>query len=609
MAFSVSPSVIVKEIDATGSIAAVANAPAAIAGVFNWGPLMEPVLITSETNLVNRFGRPSDDNAETFFVAADYLAYSSAIYVTRVAEDATAATAAAFPFQAKYVGALGNSLGITYVSGATKFAETLFEVGELTTGSVIFGSRVLTFATTEDDIATRLSVGDTLKIGNNSIGYQQFEVTTVAASAPDGATGAITYTVGISAPYALPIVQWNQLKVSREWRFASYVSSAPNEGNFHVVVYDVDGKISGAAGSIMEIYDNVSTNQSARTYDGSSNYYVDVIGQKSQYISVNTSTLIGADSSRYAKLTGGANGDNENTISFGAVAMGYDTFRNSEEIDVSFILQGKAIGGVSGSGLSNYILSNIIDYRKDAVLFVSPSYDAVVLPTSKEVKLENVLAYRKSLQNSSYWFMDSGYKYRYDKYNDKYRWVPLNGDIAGLSARIDPWESPAGYKRGIVKNAIKLAYNPEKSHRDALFGSDVNPVISQVGQGIMLFGDKTGLGTESAFNRINVRRLFITVEKAIANVAATFLFDFNDEFTQNQFKNTITPYLSNIQGKRGIIDFRVVADSSINTPDIVDANVFKGNVFIKPARTISVIELNFVATRTGIDFNEIIGQI
>ena len=205
--------------------------------------------------------------------------------------------------------------------------------------------------------------------------------------------------------------------------------------------------------------------------------------------------------------------------------------------------------------------------------------------------------------------MDSGYKYRYDKYNDKYRWVPLNGDIAGLSARVDPWESPAGYKRGIVKNAIKLAYNPEKSHRDALFGSDVNPVISQVGQGIMLFGDKTGLGTESAFNRINVRRLFITVEKAIANVAATFLFDFNDEFTQNQFKNTITPYLSNIQGKRGIIDFRVVADSSINTPDIVDANVFKGNVFIKPARTISVIELNFVATRTGIDFNEIIGQI
>lgn len=609
MAFSVSPSVIVKEIDATGSIAAVTNAPAAIAGVFNWGPVMEPSLITTETNLANRFGRPSDDNAETFFVAADFLAYSNALYVTRVAENAVAASSAAFPFNAKYVGELGNSIGITYVSGAAKYAETLFNVGDIETGSITFGSRTLAFGSTTADINTRLTVGDTIKVGNNSIGYQQFEVTSVNASVPDGVTGIITYTVGISAPYALPILEWSELKISREWKFATYVSAAPTDGNFHVVVYDVDGKISGAAGSILEIYDNVSALANAKTFDGSTNYYVEVINQRSQYIVPNESVSIGTDSLRYARLTGGSNGNDERTVSFGAVALGYDTFKNAEEIDISFVLQGKAIGGVSGSGLSNYILSNIVEYRKDCMLFISPSYDSVVLPTSKESKLENILAFRRGMQNSSYWFMDSGYKYRYDKYNDKYRWVPLNGDIAGLSARIDPWESPAGYKRGIIKNAIKLAYNPEKTHRDVLFGSDINPVMSQVGQGIMLFGDKTGLGTESAFNRINVRRLFITVEKAIANVAASFLFDFNDEFTQNQFTNTINPYLSNIQGKRGITDFKVVSDASVNTPDVIDSNVFKGHIFIKPARTISVIELTFVATRTGIDFNEIIGQV
>lgn len=211
--------------------------------------------------------------------------------------------------------------------------------------------------------------------------------------------------------------------------------------------------------------------------------------------------------------------------------------------------------------------------------------------------------------SSSYWFMDSGYKYRYDKYNDVFRWIPLNGDIAGLSARIDPWESPAGYKRGVIKNAVKLAFNPNKTHRDALFGSDVNPVITQTGKGILLFGDKTGLGQSSAFDRINVRRLFITVEKAIATIAASFLFDFNDTFTQLQFKNIVNPYLANIQGKRGIIDFRVISDGSINTADVIDSNTFKGQIFIKPARTISVIELTFVATRTGIDFDEIVGQI
>lgn len=609
MAFTVSPSVIVKEIDATGSIPAVANAPAAIAGVFNWGPVMEPILITSETNLVARFGRPSDDNGETFFAAADYLSYSNALYVTRVEENSSVATSVGFPFKAKYAGALGNSLGISYVSGKTQYAETLFEVGELTLGTITFGSTTLVMKSTVSGINTRLNVGDTLRVGNTSIGYQAFTVTSVAASAPDAVTGVITYTVGINTPYSLPILNWVELKVTREWKFAQNVASEPSTNCLHIVVYDVDGKISGTSNAVLEIYDNVSLDSNSKTYDGATNYYKNVITNRSSYITYDDSITIGASTIKYSILTGGSNGLNESNISFGKVALGYDKFKNSEEIDISFVLQGKAIGGVNGSGLANYILSNIVEYRKDCMLFISPSYTAVVSPSATEVKLQNIIAFRDSMQNSSYWFMDSGYKYRYDKYNDKYRWVPLNGDIAGLSARIDPWESPAGYKRGIIKNVIKLAYNPNKTHRDLLFGSDINPVMSQTGQGVMLFGDKTGLGTESAFNRINVRRLFITVEKAIATMAASFLFDFNDTFTQNQFKNTVVPYLANIQGKRGITDFRVISDSTINTPDIVDANTFKGNIFIKPARTISIIELTFVATRTGIEFGEIIGQI
>lgn len=608
MAFSVSPSVIVREVDATGSIPAVANAPAAIAGIFNWGPIMEPILITSETNLISRFGRPSDNNGETFFVAADYLAYSNALYVTRVAENATRADSDAFPFQAKYLGSLGNSLGISYVSGTDNFSEILMSEGEAS-GELEFGTRVIEFQTTIAGIENNIAVGDLIKVGNTSIGYQEFDVVAVAASSPDGVTGVITYTVNINAPYALPVTELTQLEISRQWKFAPFVSGSPKAGSIHVVVYDVDGKISGTTGSIIEIYDNVSLSPTAKTFDGASNYFATVIENRSDFIEVDTSLTIGTDVVAYRRLAGGTDGANESTVSFGIVAMGYDTFRHAEEIDVSFILQGKAIGGVGGSGLANYILSNIVEYRKDCVLFISPSYDSVVTPSSVEVKLRNVISYRQSIQNSSYWFMDSGYKYRYDKYNDRYRWVPLNGDIAGLSARIDPWESPAGYKRGVIKNVIKLAYNPNKTHRDALFGSDINPVMSQIGQGVMLFGDKTGIGTETAFNRINVRRLFITVEKAIATMAASFLFDFNDAFTQNQFRNTVNPFLANIQGKRGITDFKVISDASINTPDIVDANTFKGHIFIKPARTISVIELTFVATRTGIAFNEVIGQV
>jgi phage tail sheath protein FI len=299
-------------------------------------------------------------------------------------------------------------------------------------------------------------------------------------------------------------------------------------------------------------------------------------------------------------------GSSESSIPFGRVALGYDLYRDSAEVDIAFILQGKA----TSANLGNYIIQNIAERRKDCMAFISPPFAEVVSPANPQVKMTNIIAFRGQLPGSSYFFMDSGYKYRYDKYNDLYRWVPLNGDMAGLCSRIEPWESPAGYKRGVIKNVVKLAFNPNKEQRDQLYGNDINPVISQVGQGVLLFGDKTGLGTAtgSAFTRINVRRLFITVEKAIATIAASFLFDFNDEFTQTQFRNSVEPLLRDIQGRRGIIDFRVISDATVNTPDVIDRNIFRGNIFIKPARTINFIELTFVATRTGVEFDEIIGQ-
>jgi phage tail sheath protein FI len=198
---------------------------------------------------------------------------------------------------------------------------------------------------------------------------------------------------------------------------------------------------------------------------------------------------------------------------------------------------------------------------------------------------------------------------RYDRYNDVYRYTPLNGDIAGLASRVEPFESPAGFRKGVIKNVVKLAFNPNKSQRDQLYSNEVNPVMSQVGQGIVLFGDKTGFGQNSAFDSLNVRRLFIAVEKAIANAAESFLFELNDEFTQAQFKGIVEPFLRDIQGKRGIVDFRVVSDETVNTPAVIDQGKFRANIFIKPARSINVIELTFVATRSGVEFEEIVGSL
>jgi hypothetical protein len=606
MAFSVSPSVIVREVDATAVIPAIATPPAAIAGVFRWGPTNERILITSEQELASRFGKPHSNTAwqnhETFFSAADYLSYSNSLFVVRVVSD-SADIAESTNFEAKYPGVLGNSIRVS-VTSALSYQDTLADVGDLT-GSVTFNANTISVSAPTSIEA--LQENDILRMGNDSVGYQELIVSTFTDTSTSNT--AFSYTIRTKNKYTLAETSLGAISIERKWGYSNIASSAPSSANnIHIAVIDYAGEISGTPGALLEFYENLSVDQVAKLSDGSNNYYITVLENNSSFVRGKTASIVNPaiTSPIYQNLSGGADGDGEASISFGKVALGYDLFRDANEVDISAIIQGKA----TSTNIANYIVSNIAENRKDCVVYISPTYADAVASANPETKMTNIIEFRNGLQSSSYWVMDSGYKYRYDKYNDAYRWVPLNGDIAGLAARVESWESPAGFKRGIIKNVVKLAFNPNKAQRDLLYGNDINPVISQVGQGVLLFGDKTGLGTAtgSAFSRINVRRLFITVEKAIATVAASFLFDFNDEFTQTQFKNLVEPFLRDIQGRRGIIDFRVVSDSTVNTPDIVDRNIFRGNIFIKPARSINVIELTFVATRTGVEFDEIVGQ-
>jgi hypothetical protein len=621
MVFSVSPSVTVTEVDLTATVPAVATPPAAFVGVFGWGPVDQRILITSENELVNRFGKPSNLNAESFFTAADYLAYSNALYVTRVVDNNAAIaneTGLGTNFQALYPGELGNSIKVSYSLGTNSYKdETISGVVDListNSANIPYNTSSFKLETTEDitNLTSTLDIGDVLRVGNDNVGYQNLIISSVGETV-EVANSEFETVITFTNRYSLRELNYSNLTYVKLWGQSGVIKAAPSAANrIHVVVIDEDGAITGVRGTVLEVYDDLSINPSAKLADGTNNYYVDVIANKSNWIAAKldesgNGTLNDSSSiNGYESFSGGQNGNGENSISFSALARGYDLYREASEIDISFILQGPAFEDASNA---NYIISNILETRKDTVLFISPRRTDVVNVSNPQTQLVNVIAYRNLLQNSSYWFMDSGYKYRYDKYNDVYRWTPLNGDTAGLASRIQPWESPAGYKRGLIKNSIKLAYNPNKEHRDQLYTSDINSIITQTGQGTLLFGDKTGLGLTSAFNRINVRRLFIVVEKAIASASKSFLFDFNDEFTQTQFKNLVDPFLRDIQGNRGITDFRVICDGTINTPQVIDSNTFKANIFIQPARTINYIQLTFVATRTGVEFDEIVGQV
>ena len=418
------------------------------------------------------------------------------------------------------------------------------------------------------------------------------------------------------------------------WAYSSSFDAAPGTSTYvsdlggrhdevHVIVIDEDGLWTGQAGTVLEKFPYASKASDAKKSDGTNAYYKDTINNGSKYVwwtdhptGANTSNVISATGSSWGTAAQGttfANLTSNVTVSLslgvsadapsdGNITSALATFANDELYDISLLPLGDA-----STTVSTYAINSVAEVRKDTIVFISPDQSSVVDNIGTEAS--DVNSYRDSLPSSSYAVMDSGWKYQYDRYNDVYRWIPLNGDTAGLAARTDfiadPWFSPAGFNRGQIKNVVKLAYSPSKTDRDTLYKKGVNPVVTFPGQGTVLYGDKTLLSKPSAFDRINVRRLFIVLEKAIATAAKYQLFEFNDAFTRAQFRNLVEPFLRDVQGRRGIIDFRVVCDDTNNTGEVIDRNEFVADIFIKPARSINFIQLNFVATRSGISFEEV----
>ena len=652
MAIALSPSVTITERDLTNVVPAVATSIAGAVIDAGWGPVGQVTTIDSENVLVQRFGKPNSSNAANWFSAANFLAYGNSLLVVRTnttaQRNAVSGAAGALNMVPVTSGGLGYNSGVagtlacivTDSGGGASAAATanVGALGVITSITVTAGGSGYTSATVVT-IATGTStvpaVFGTPQIGtkiNNETDY----LAAYAAGAGAGDVGEFV------AKY--PGTLGNGLKVSicdstgfDAWAYKDQFDSAPDTSTYaaarlttaddelHVIVIDEDGAWTGLAGSVLEKFPFVSKGADARKEDGSTAYYKNVVNAGSKYVWwTNHPTAITVDAAKRAfgsdvgntafkSMTGAvtvslAGGVDDFASTDGQKELAFDLFSNAEELDVNLLICGKASASVA-----NYVTQNIAEVRKDCVAFISPqdvTTGAVLTGTTSDVTTA-ILAYRALVTSSSYAVVDTGFKYQYDKYNDAYRWVPLNGDIAGLCARTDttndPWFSPAGFDRGQIKNVVKLAFSPRQADRDNLYKAGVNPVVSFPGQGTILFGDKTALSKPSAFDRINVRRLFIVLEKAVATASKYQLFNFNDSFTRAQFVGMVSPFLRDVQGRRGITDFKVVCDETNNTGEVIDTNRFVGDIYIKPARSINFIQLNFIATRTGVAFSEIAG--
>jgi phage tail sheath protein FI len=560
MPFQVSPGVNVSEIDLSTVVPAVSTAIGGFAGHFRWGPVEEVTLIGNQDQLAQVFGSPtgasSANTVESYFTCANFLDYANALQVVRGTE--------------------GNNA----TSGTAGF------------------------------VIKNKNHHDTLESLNSDV-----ELYYARYPGVRGNTLHVDTHVANDTTWA-------------NWLYKDSFSAMPGTSAYtdlrggsndeiHVVVSDtIAGDFSGVANSILEVFPFLSQGRDAKDAGGNDNYWKSVINSQSQYIYVGADEKLETSSGN--TVTGFdfgiASANSANTLvhgsdgvdSDGNVTDGLDLLGDADVVDVSLIMTGGY-----GATVQQYAIDNVSLKRLDAVTFFSPTKAKVVkaVPTASGVTDDKDLIAR----DTSYAFMDSGWKYQYDKYGDVYRWIPLNGDMAGLCARTeqqrDAWWSPAGYNRGQLKNVVKLAYNPSKTDRDALYKASVNPVATFKGSGTMLFGDKTLQTRPSSFDRINVRRLFIVMEKAISTAAKFSLFEFNDEFTRAAFRNMVEPFLRDIQGRRGIHDFRVVCDETNNTPSVIDRNEFIGDIFVKPARSINFIQLNFVAVSTGVDFSEVVGAV
>ena len=541
MSFMVSPGVLTTETDMTSIIPSVSTSNCGMVGAFRWGPVNTITQISHESEMVRIFGKPDNTLYLDFMCATQFLSYASSLNVVRV---------------------IGASGALNATDGVS-------------------GSDGILIKNLNDYNTKTFSADDFLFIAK------------CPGAFGDNIGVAWTDTAGFNAVDS---------HGDPTWPYTTLFSSAPSTNEFHIVVYDASGVITGTSGTILETWPFVSSSSTALSYDGTSAYVSNKINNGSQWLWVGKVSLLTGSNSG-SSFVGGADGD---AVVTGDRQAGVDLFADPSTVDISLFIQA---GGDTTTAA--YIVQDLASVRKDCVAFVSPAQSDVVGVFSNTTQLTNILATRTSMGgDSSYGFMDSAWKLTYDRYNNVNRWVPLNGDIAGLCAQTDqtndPWFSPAGLNRGLIKNCIALSTVENQAMRDTLYQNGINPIVNFPINGPVLYGDKTLQARPSAFDRINVRRLFIVLEKAIATAAKYQLFELNDAYTQAAFVNMVEPFLRSVQGGRGITGFRVVCDSTNNTPQVVDSNRFVGSIYIKPPRSINYITLNFVAVATGVSFDEVV---
>ena len=674
MSFLSSPGVHVREIDLTNVVPSVATTIGAIAMPAQKGPVDEITTIGSEEDLVKTFGKPNSSNFEWWFTASSFLQYSDQLKVVRPTSgflnagessgvlvkndtvylddywsESGDGQVTSNDWYARSAGTWGNSIGIQVCPSATVYEQHLGS-NNLTAAAESAGDTVVA-VDDADSSGYAFNVGDLISFSSadsssdpTAFAYlsgdegNEYEVTAISSNNLTVRLAGDPNGAGLQADIA------DNSYIRRRWAFYNLFDGAPGTSQWatdngrgsndemHVVVYDTTGDITGydynTAGqqtnSVIERYGNLSKCPVAKSPQGDSIYYPDVFFRQSEYVywgdhiaagtnwgTDTTTTYTAVNTVTVVSLTGGTD---DYSVTAGELMKGYKLFEDTESIDINLVLAGPSSGvadTTAGMDTHGTMITDLCETRKDCVGFISPYRAGVVNVATTIAQTANIIKGFDTLPSSSYVVYDSGYKYIYDKYNDVYRYVPLNGDTAGLCANTDsvadPWFSPAGYNRGHVRGAIKLAYNPKNSERDQLYRKRINPVVNFPGQGVVLFGDKTALTKPSAFDRINVRRLFLVLEKAISIASKYQLFEFNDEFTRAQFRNMVEPFLRDVQGRRGIFDFKVVCDSTNNTGEVIDRNEFIGDIYVKPARSINFITLNFIAVRTGVAFSEVGG--
>ena len=576
---SESPAVVVKEIDLTSGVPNVQSSTGAFVGNFRWGPVGERVSISDEDELADKFGTPDAANGRDidFLSASQFLRYSNSLVVVREATSAAK--------NSTYAAGQDNSGSDVLAPTVNNKAAFDTQVTALDSDRHVFIGR---FPGALGN-SIRVSVWDSSDLTNFT-----------HAASFDAAPGTSTYASNRSA----------------------------SNDEMHVAVVDQGGLLSGTAGAVLETYPFVSKASDAKNTDGTTNFVKDVINERSEYIfmvdfdsdfqlaGAGTTVDSGENFARTVRATNDydlSGGGNSVTIDQGDYATGFDLFEDKDNVEIDFLIAPGMKTRTNQTTVVNDLIATAGTTRKDCVVVASPARDDVVGQTNAATITTNITTTADTFTNSSYLVMDGNYLKVYDKFNDQFIEIPASSSTAGIMAATDrtsaPWFSPAGSRRGTYLGVTGINYTPTKAQRDTLYKASVNPIANIPGQGLLLFGDKTGLARPSAFDRINVRRLFLVLERAIQRAAESVLFEFNDEFTRAEFVNIVEPVLREVKGRRGITDFKVVCDETNNTAAVIDRNEFIASIFIKPARSVNFVTLNFVAVRTGVDFEEVVGTV